>query len=205
MNIKRIFGVTVLMALSLCATEIKVDGSYSKLLGNPFKAKLETKTQDISIVQGESKLIPLNVETNRNDFSFRKPELSVLNTACNNVLKSFVAEDYNVVSTASKKVSCEILPSTVAKIDYVMKDEKFMDQISDIVVHLVIRVNDNGKIYEDTIDMNKDLNLKGAANYGFLSIRSVLNLDTKDLTEHIHTILEYATYALLNKNMKKGN
>jgi|GEM_PF-1788259 len=205
MNIKRIFGVMVLMALSLCATEVKVDGSYSKLLGNPFKAKLETKTQDISIVQGESKLIPLNVETNRNDFSFRKPELSVLNTACNNVLKSFVAEDYNVVSNASKKVSCEILPSTVVKIDYVMKDEKFMDQISDIVVHLVVRVNDNGKVYEDTIDMNKDLNLKGAANYGLLSIRSVLNLDTKDLTEYVHTILEYATYALLNKNMKKGN
>ncbi|KHG33014.1 hypothetical protein [Sulfurospirillum sp. MES] len=203
MNIKRIFGVTVLMALSLCATEVKVDGSYSKLLGNPFKAKLETKTQDISIVQGESKLIPLNVETNRNDFSFRKPELSVLNTACNNVLKSFVAEDYNVVSNASKKVSCEILPSTVVKIDYVMKeDHSFANQISDIVVHLVIRVNDNGKTYEDTIDMNKDLNLKGAMQYE-LSIRSEMNIESLDLEENVKKIFENAIYSILAKN-KKG-
>ncbi len=200
MNIKRIFGVTVLMALSLCATEVKVDGSYSKLLGNPFKAKLETKTQDISIIQGESKLIPLNVETNRNDFSFRKPELSVLNTACNNVLKSFVAEDYNVVSNASKKVSCEILPSTVVKIDYVMKDEKFMDQISDIVVNLDINLNIDGQIMKLSNVMNKDLN-KNGTSYG-LSIRAVWNPDYASMNENIHKIIEHSIYDMLNKAIK---
>ena len=202
MNIKRIFGIIVLCALSLCATEIKVDGSYSKLLGNPFKAKLETKTQDIAIIQGESKLIPLNVETNRNDFSFSKPELSVLNTACNNVLKSFVSEDYNIVPTASRKISCEILPRTTVKIDYVMKDDKFMEQISDIIVHLVINVNDNGKVYEDSIDMNKDLNLKGAMKYD-LSIRSEMNIESLDLEENVKKIFENAIYSILSKN-KKG-
>lgn len=202
----RLMLLVFFMAVGLFANEVKVDGSYSNLLGNPFKSVLETKAQDISIVQGESKLIQLKVETNRNDFSFRQPELSVISNSCNVVLKSFVSEDYNVVPNSSKKISCEILPSTTVKIDYVMKeDHSFANQISDITVHLVIRVNDNGKIYEDTIDMNKDLNLKGASNYGFLSIRSVLNLDTKDLTEHVHTILEYAIYALVNKNMKKGN
>lgn len=195
--------LVLFMVVGLFANEVKVDGKYSNLLGNPFKSVLETKSQDISIVSNESKLISLTVETNRNDFSFSKPSLEVLNTSCNNVLKSFVSEDFNIVQTASRKISCEILPTTIVKIDYVMKDDKFMDQISDIVIHLAIRVNDNGKVYEDSIDMNKDLNLKGAMKYDIFAIRSELNLDRETMEESIQKIVENAIYSILSKN-KKG-
>lgn len=199
----RLMLLVLFMVVGLFANEVKVDGKYSNLLGNPFKSVLETKSQDISIVSNESKLISLTVETNRNDFSFSKPSLEVLNTSCNNVLKSFVSEDFNIVQTASRKISCEILPTTIVKIDYVMKeDHSFANQISDITVHLVIRVNDNGKVYEDSIDMNKDLNLKGSLKYG-LSIRSEWNLENSSLEENVKKIIENAIYSILSKN-KKG-
>lgn len=197
----RLILLVFFMAVGLFANEVKVDGSYSNLLGNPFKSVLETKTQDISIVQGESKLIQLKVETNRNDFSFRQPELSVMSNSCNVILKSFVSEDYNVVSNNSKKVSCEILPSTTVKIDYVMKeDHSFVNQISDIIINLDISLNIDGQVMKLTNVMNKDLN-KNGTSYG-VSIRAIWNPDSSSINDNVQKIIEHSIYDILNKAMK---
>lgn len=205
MNIKRIVSICALSTLSLYASTINIDGSYSKLLGNPFKGILETKTQDISIAQDESKLIFLNIETNRNDFGFRKPEISILNTSCNNVLKSFISENYNITKNAPKKIQCEILPSSSIKIEYSFQDDKTLDMISDITVKLDINIvttidTNKDKTIQDTITMNRDLNKNGKMDYG-LTIRTVWKPDFRNLEETIQRIIEHSIFEILNKNM----
>ncbi len=202
MNIKRIMCISILCTLSLCATEIKVDGSYSKLLGNPFKAKLETKTQSMSIISSSDKIVNFTVETNKKgDFGtgFSAPTFSVKASDCNNILKTFFAEDYNIVANASKTASCEILPSKVT-ISYVMDNENHMNQISDIVVDLNINLTIDGQGMKLSNTMNKDLN-KSGSHLG-LAIRAVWNPDYSSMNENVHKILEYAIYDTLNKNFK---
>lgn len=202
MDIKRIMCISILCALSLCATEIKVDGSYSKLLGNPFKAKLDTKTQSMSIISSNDKIVDFTVETNKKGYfgtGFSAPTFNVKASDCNNILKTFFAEDYNIVANASKTASCEILPSKIT-ITYVMENERYMNQISDIVVDLNINVNIDGQAMKLSNTMNKDLNKKGE-NYDF-TLRLVLNIDSKNVEETIQNIIENSIYAMLNKNLK---
>ena len=205
MKLRRTMGVLIISAIGLLASDIVVDGTYSKLLGNPFKAKLEKKTQDISIVASPSKKIDFVVETNRNDFSFHKPAFAIDSSSCINVLKTFLAEDYNIVSGDNNSATCEILNPKVT-LSYVMKDERWMEQLSDIVVEMGIRAKliQNGAVKEFTVTnkMDKDLNKKGE-NYG-LSIRAVWNPDYKNVEQNIQNIAEHSIYEMLNKNLKGG-
>lgn len=203
MKLRHIVGVCVISTIGLYASDIVVDGTYSKLLGNPFKAKLEKKTQDMSVIASASKKIDFKVETNRNDFSFHKPAFTIDSSSCINVLKTFLAEDYNIVSNANNSATCEILNPKVT-LSYVMKDERWMDQLSDIVVEMSIRVKliQNGAVKEFTVTnkMNKDLNKKGE-NYGF-SIRAVWNPDYKNVEQNIQNIAEHSIYEMLNQQLK---
>ncbi len=199
---KKLFLCLLLLGASLFASEVKVDGTYSKLLGNPFKAKLEVKTQDMSIVSADVKKVDFIVETNRNDFSFMKPVFSI-ESSCNDVLKTFLAEDYKIVSSSNNSAICEIISPKVT-LTYVMEQERWMNQLSDIVVELSIRVKviSNGVVKEFTVanKMDKDLNKKGS-NYG-LSIRAVWNPDYKNVEQNIQMIVEHSVYELLNQNLK---
>lgn len=205
MKLKRTMGVLVIGAVSLFASDIVVDGSYSKLLGNPFKAKLEKKTQDMSVVASQSKKLDFVVETNRNDFSFNKPAFSLDASSCINVLKTFLAEDYNIVSGANNSATCEILSPKVT-LTYIHEQEKWLEQLSDITVEMGLRVKiiQNGAVKEFTATnkMDKDLNKKGE-NYG-LSIRAVWNPDYKNVEHNIQNIVEHSIFDILNKNLKGG-
>lgn len=202
MKLKRTMGVLVISAVSLFASDIVVDGSYSKLLGNPFKAKLEKKTQDMNVVASQSKKLDFVVETNRNDFSFNKPAFSIDSSSCINVLKTFLAEDYNIVSSANNSATCEILSPKVT-LTYIMKDERWMEQLSDIVVEMGIRVKvvTNGVVKEFTANnkMDKTLGKKGD-NYNF-TIRATWNPDYSNVEQSIHKIVENSIYEMLNKNL----
>lgn len=205
MKLRRVVGLCVISAIGIFASDIVVDGSYSKLLGNPFKAKLEKKTQDISVVASQSKKIDFTVETNRNDFSFNKPAFSIDSSSCVNVLKTFLAEDYNIVSNANNSATCEILNPKVT-LTYVHEQEKWLEQLSDINVEMGIKVKiiQNGAVKEfmATNKMDKDLNKKGE-NYG-LSIRTVWNPDYKNVEKNIQNIVEHSISDILNKNLKGG-
>lgn len=202
MKLKRTMGVLVIGAVSLFASDIVVDGSYSKLLGNPFKAKLEKKTQDMSVVTSQSKKIDFVVEANRNDFSFNKPSFSIDSSSCINVLKTFLAEDYNIVSGANNSATCEILTPKVT-LTYIHEQEKWLNQLSDIVVEMGIRVKvvTNGVVKEFTVNnkMDKTLGKKGD-NYNF-TIRAAWNPDYSNVEQSIHKIVENSIYEMLNKNL----
>ncbi|WP_067174757.1 hypothetical protein [Sulfurospirillum sp. UCH001] len=202
MKLKRTMGVLVIGAVSLFASDIVVDGSYSKLLGNPFKAKLEKKTQDMNVVASQSKKLDFVVETNRNDFSFNKPAFSIDASSCANVLKTFLAEDYNIVSGANNSATCEILNPKVT-LTYIHEQEKWLNQLSDIVVEMGIRVKvvTNGVVKEFTVNnkMDKTLGKKGD-NYNF-TIRAAWNPDYSNVEQNIHKIAENSIYEMLNKNL----
>lgn len=190
---------------SLCASEIVVDGSYSRLLGNPFQAKLGVKTKDIA-VSDESKIIPVEVTTNRNDFGslYKKPEFTVDAGSCKNVLKTFFAETYNVDNSSSNTASCEIEKVKV-NISYVFEKEQWLEQVSNIEVETTLKV----KLTIDGVSqivllndkMDKTLG-KDGTNYG-LSIRSVWKEDTSNIDENIKKIMEHSMYRMLLTKDKK--
>lgn len=198
------FFIMLLMVIGcVFASEVKVDGAYSKMLGNPFKAKLEVKTQDIAVVSSPVKNLELVVETNRErEFGFYNPTFTLNSSDCSNVLRTFLSEDFNIVATSSNSATCEIVRGKVI-LTYVREQERWMNQLSDIVVELTVRVKStvNGTVKEFTADskMNKELNKTGE-NYG-LSIRAVWNPDYSNVEQNIQKIAEHSIYDILNKNL----
>lgn len=205
MTLKRILYLSLLSVFSLYASEIKLDGTYSSLLGNPFKSKLEVKTSDIAVLAVPSQVIPFEVETNTRDYFGAKPEFSINANACSVVLKSFFSEDYNLNAKADKSVVCEILPSKIYLV-YALENERHVNQISDIVVELNLRVKmiENGKeIFNQVLvnKMNKDLNKEFIMQTTFY-IKKDFKFDSTNTEKEIQKIVEHAIYDSLNKNLK---
>lgn len=206
MILKRILCLSLLSAFSLYASEIKLDGTYSSLLGNPFKAKLEIKNSDIAVVNVPSQIVAFNVETNTKEFfGASKPDFSIDANACTVVLKSFFSEDYNLNSKANKSVVCEILPSNISLV-YALENERHINQLSDIIVELNVRVKmtENAKeLFNQVLStkMNKDLNKQWVMQYN-LNIKKDFKFDALNTEKEIQKIVEHAIYDLLNKNVK---
>lgn len=187
---------------SLCATEIVVDGKYSSLLGNPYKAKLEVKSSDMSIISGSSKVINAVVTTSKADFGslYRQPEFTIDASSCNKVLKSFMAEDYNIVPGAQNTASCEI-ESLKVNLTYAFNNDSHLNVISSIEVEssIVLKIVKNGVVKEIKLNDKLDQTLgKDGTNY-FGAILSKINLDSKNTEENIQYILEHSIYKMLNK------
>ena len=200
----KIFIMLLMVIGCVFASEIKVDGTYSKMLGNPFKAKLEVKTQDITVVSSPAKNLELVVETNRErEFGFYNPTFSLNSSDCSNVLRTYLSEDFNIVSGSSNSATCEIVRGKVI-LTYVREQERWMNQLSDIVVELTVRVKStvNGNLKEFTVDskMDKSLGKKGD-NYNF-TIRAAWNPDYSSVEQNIQKIVEYSIYDILNKSFK---
>lgn len=204
--IHKFFLVLFVFAISLMASVINVDGTYSSLLGNPFKAKLEVKSSDISIVSSSSQLVNFEVETNTKEFfGSSKPEYSIQANACSVVLKSFFSEDYNISPNANKSVVCEILPSKINLV-YALENERHINQISDIVIELNFRVRmvENGRDIFDSVlsnKMDRDLNKQWVMQYN-LNIKKDFKFDLTNTDKEIQKIVEHAIYDSLNKNLK---
>lgn len=195
--------VFLLFASGLFATEIVVDGKYSSLLGNPYKAKLEVKNSDISIISGSSKIINAVVTTNKTDFGslYRQPEFSINSSSCNNVLKSYMSEDYNIVTGAQNSASCEI-ESLKVNLTYAFNNDSHLDVISNVEVEtgIVVKIVKNGVIKEVKLSDKLDQTLgRDGKNY-MNSIRSDMKLDSKSTEENIQMILENSIYRMLNNN-----
>jgi len=197
-TVKKLF-IFLLLFSGLFATEIVVDGAYSGLLGNPFQAKLGVKSQDIS-VSAESKMIPIEVSTNRNDFGsiYRKPEFTINSSSCQNVMKTFFAEKYNVVNSSNNKASCKI-ENVKVNISYVFEKEQWTEQISNIEVETAwqVKLSFDGVAHIRNLNYTMDKTLgKDGTNYG-LSIRTVWKPDTSSIEENIKKIIEYSMYRTL--------
>ena len=189
---------------SLCATEIVVDGKYSSMLGNPYKAKLEVKSSDMSIINGSAKVINAVVNTGKTDFGsmYRQPEFTIDASACNKVLKSFMAEDYNIVSGAQNTASCEI-ESLKVNLTYAFNNDSHLNVISNVEVEtgIVVKIIKDGVVKEMRASDKLDQTLgRDGKNY-MNSIRSDAKFDSKSTEENIQMILENSIYRMLN-NMK---
>lgn len=189
---------------SLCATEIVVDGKYSSLLGNPYKAKLEVKSSDMSIINGSTKVINAVVNTGKTDFGsmYRQPEFTINASSCNNVLKSFMAEDYKIVDGAQNTAYCEI-ESLKVNLTYAFNNDSHLNVISNVEVEtgIVVKIVKNGVIKEVKLSDKLDQTLgRDGKNY-MNSIRSDAKFDSKSTEENIQMILENSIYRMLN-NMK---
>ncbi|QIR75361.1 hypothetical protein FA592_03605 [Sulfurospirillum diekertiae] len=197
---KKVF-VFLLLVNGLFATEIVVDGKYSSLLGNPYKAKLEVKSSDLSIISGSSNIINAVVTTNKNDFGsiYRQPEFTIAASSCNKVLKNFMAEDYNIVSTSENSATCEI-ESLKVNLTYAFNNDSHLNVISTIEVEtgIVIKIVKNGVIKEVRTSDKLDQTLgRDGKNY-MNSIRTDMKLDSKSTEENIQMILENSIYRMLN-------
>jgi len=194
----------LVFASSLCATEIVVDGKYSSLLGNPYKAKLEVKSSDMSIISGSSKVINAVVNTGKTDFGslYRQPEFTIDASSCNKVLKSFMAEDYNIVPGAQNTASCEI-ESVKVNLTYAFNNDSHLNVISNVEVEtgIVVKIIKDGVTKEMRASDKLDQTLgRDGKNY-MNSIRSDAKLDSKSTEENVQMILENSIYRMLN-NMK---
>ena len=152
-----------------------------------------------------SQVIPFEVETNTRDYFGAKPEFSINANACSVVLKSFFSEDYNLDAKADKSVVCEILPSKISLV-YALENERHINQISDIVVELNLRVKmiENGReVFNQVLlnKMNKDLNKEFIMQYT-LNIKKDFKFDFTNTEKEIQKIVEHAIYDSLNKNLK---
>lgn len=189
---------------SLCATEIVVDGKYSSLLGNPYKAKLEVKSSDMSIISGSSKVINAVVTTSKADFGslYRQPEFIIDASSCNKVLKTFMAEDYKIVDGAQNTASCE-LESVKVNLTYAFNNDSHLNVISNVEVEtgIVVKIIKDGVVKEMRASDKLDQTLgRDGKNY-MNSIRSDAKLDSKSTEENVQMILENSIYRMLN-NMK---
>ena len=200
---KRIILASLLLASAVFAkTEtMELTGVYSEQMGNPFKKVLNiNKTKNINIYS-ENKDVVLKVESNlTRDITHMIPhpeKIIVKNKSAENILEDFYIEDFNVVHSSNNAVTLNIISGDVS-LNYSFADERVgAHHLMGIEVNLLVSING----IEKKITMDETLGKKGQ-DYDLIISKSI-TIDTANLKEKVHEIIETSLYILIKGEKDK--